>query len=117
MSDACTVTFEGDHGGEYITSCATVQYIDDHLRNIGNTSIYLYPTFRSGTDQDYILIAMDSWPQWIDHNSYQNRPYIMNASNIQYNAMSYIYRDYMYVNFFIWFVLAVSAVMHIVKRG
>lgn len=112
---SCMVTFSGDHGGTYITSCDTVEFIDDHLRNTGTTSIYLYPEFRtSNTDQNYIVIPVSSYPYWYNNTSY-NRAYITNASDVSFNARSYYYREKGYVDILVMLIVSLYALLHLVR--
>lgn len=96
MSDdrGCTVTFEGDHGGTYYTSCDTVQYLDDDLTNNSNTTIYLYKDKNySQTRGEYIQIGSHQYPRWYQSGSGYNAVYITNAHDTTFNGWSNMYRD------------------------
>lgn len=89
MPDVCTVTFEGQHAGEYRVGCNLVQYIDkENMKNSSSSSITLYPINSSDT---YPRITLEgNYGQIYYYTAYNNYS-AFTPSNIQFNLKSQIY--------------------------
>lgn len=92
MDEACTVTFDGSHGGTYIIPCDRVSYINNDLVNTGSSSFNGYLDYSQGNNVNYITFASNSYPSY--RGTGVTTQYITNASNVTFNNRAHFYREF-----------------------
>lgn len=112
--DACTVTWEGDHGGTWYAPCDQVMYITDEFINSGVSSITLYPSISQSGSVDRIIMPVNQYPYWRSANGYTTE-YLQVVNNVTYNYVSNYYRDKQLVNTFVLMLVAVFCIYRIFK--
>lgn len=112
--DACTVTWEGDHGGTWYVPCDQVMYITNDFINSGVSSITLYPSISQSGNVDRVIMPVNQYPYFRAYNSYNNE-YLNVVQNVRYNYVSNFYRDRPIVNVFVLLVVALFCVIRLFK--
>lgn len=112
--DACTVTWEGDHGGTWYVPCDQVSYITDDFINSGVSSITLYPSISQGGSTDRVIMPANQYPYWRSATG-STQQYLQVVNNVTYNYVSNYYRDRKLVDTFTLLIVCVFCIIRIFK--
>lgn len=113
----CEVTFTGSHGGTYTIPCDRINDIRDDMVNIGNSTIYLYPSGQALTDSSYPYISIERghYPRYYSSN-YQQYDYITNAANVRFNFLGNYYREKVFITPMLELLLAFCLIVRLFKK-
>lgn len=112
--DACTVTWDGSHGGTWYVPCDQVGYITDDFINSGVSSITLYSSISQGGSVDRVIMPANQYPYYRAQNGYNNE-YLDVVQNVRYNWVSNFYRDRPVVDIFVLMIVSLFCVIRTFK--
>lgn len=117
MDDFCTFVLEGDHPGTYYVPCDRLEDITkDGLINTGSSTIYLYTSPRTNSNESYITLRTLYHPYWNDSRGTSYSGYFTNARIVSYNSYANYRREYDLVSFVLLFLVAFSLLIRVFMK-
>lgn len=115
MTDYCTVTIDGSHGGTYYVACDQVEYLTSDLCNNSNSTINLYPTISADHTGNYIRVTGLGTPEYRASGSYQQWVAITDISSVTFNSRSHVYRESSLVLLFALFLVCIASIVKVAR--